>query len=112
VNFLQSTGIASKRVYAVIRASGLPFPCDWRHTQDAILLTLAAGLVLLITWSCSHGLDLFDESLYLLETIAPSDSIVRTTAAPLYLHSLFAALNYDVTSLRVAGISIREPRPQ
>jgi hypothetical protein len=61
---------------------------------------------LLIIWSCNRGLDLFDESLYLLETIDPSDSIVRTTAAPLYLHSLFAALNYDVTSIRVAGLMV------
>jgi hypothetical protein len=89
----------------VIKLPALRY-ADYRHRiPDFILAALAAGLALLVAWSCNRGLDLLDESHYLLDALNPADSVVGASAAPLFLKPVFAALRYDISLFRFTGLA-------
>jgi hypothetical protein len=89
----------------VIRVPALRLPADWQRAPDLILVALAAGLVLLIAWSCDRGFDLLDDSHYLLDALNPADSVVGASAAAYLLQPIFTMLGHDVSLFRLTGLA-------
>jgi hypothetical protein len=78
----------------------------WKRLADLTLIAGAAGLLLLIAWSCGRGLDLLDESHYLLDALHPDDSVVGASASQRFLSPLFAAVDHNISVYRFAGLAL------
>ena len=89
----------------MIKLPALRYVDRWQRIPDFILGALAAGLTLLVAWSCDRGFDLLDESHYLLDALNPADSLVGASAAALFLKPIFAALRYDIALFRLTALA-------
>ncbi|MDB5551024.1 MAG: hypothetical protein JWL86_1008 [Rhizobium sp.] len=89
----------------MIRAAALG-PDNWKRIPDLILVAIAAGLVLLVAWSCGRGLDLLDESHSLLDAFHPADSVVGASAASGFLAPVFTAVGHDISLFRFTGLAL------
>jgi hypothetical protein len=90
---------------AVNRAIALN-PHNWNRLADLTLVAMAAGLALLIAWSCGRGFDLLDESHYLLDALHPADSVIGASASSQFLSPLFAAVGLDISLYRFTGLAL------
>ena len=88
----------------MIRAAALN-PDNWKRVPNLILVAIAAGLVLLIAWSCGRGLDLLDESHSLLDALHPTDSLIGASTAAGFLGPVFTAVGHDISLFRFTGLA-------
>ena len=89
----------------MIKLPALRYVDRWQRIPDFILGALAAGLTLLVAWSCDRGFDLLDELHYLLDALNPAHSLVGASAAALFLKPIFAALRYDIALFRLTALA-------
>lgn len=76
----------------------------WRFANSVIFTCLASVAVVLVA-TAWRGLDITDESLYLISARDPGDVVGSLSSAHLWTAPLFRAVGYDIGGFRVSGFA-------